>query len=173
MPFTPIHMILAAPLKAAVPRHFSVIVFGGTQIAMDIEPLIRSCLGHDELHAVTHNPLAACLIAAACAFAWRFLERWRGWTPQSRLMLWLSAFYGTLSHILLDSLYHIDPSMRWGRCATEHIDAGCDTSIEYQMLLGVALFSTPVLWLTRIACRQATRGWRYWKDRRTASPVSE
>ncbi|MBP8213848.1 MAG: hypothetical protein KAX66_00170 [Propionivibrio sp.] len=173
MPFTPIHMILAAPLKAAAPRHFSVIIFGGTQIAMDIEPLIRSYLGHAELHAVSHTPLAAFLIAAACAFVWRFLERWRGWTPQSRLMLWLSAFYGTFSHLYFDFLYHLDPAMYWGRCATEKMDAACTISVESQTVAMLALGITPVLWLTRVTCRQAARSWRYWKDRRTATPVSE
>ena len=67
MPFTPLHLVLAAPVKAGAPRHFSVIVFGATQIVMDIEPLIRSYRGDAELHSLTHNPLAACLIAIACA----------------------------------------------------------------------------------------------------------
>ena len=166
MPFTPVHMLLAAPIKAAAPRHFSVIVFGGVQIAMDIEPLIRSYLGHEELHSLTHNPFAACLIATACALIWRTLEGWRGWKPQTRLMLWLSAFYGALSHLLFDAAYHLDPTMSWGRCAVEHWDAGCDTSMEFQMLVGLAIYSTPVLFMLRLASRQAVRGWAYLRARR-------
>lgn len=166
MPFTPVHMILAAPIKAAAPRHFSIIVFGGVQVAMDLEPLIRSYLGHDELHSLTHNPLAACIIATACALIWRALEGWRGWEPQTRLMLWLSAFYGALSHLVFDAAYHLDPAMRWGECARQQWDAGCSTSLESQAIVGIAIFSTPVLFMLRLAIRQAVQGWACLRARR-------
>ena len=166
MPFTPFHLLLAAPAKAGAPRHFSVVVFGGVQVAMDIEPLIRSYLGHADLHGLTHNPFAACLIATACALVWRALEHWRRWRPMPRFMLWFSAFYGALSHLLFDAAYHLDPRMNWGRCAVEHWDAGCDTSMEFQMLAGLAIFATPVLWLSRLAFRLAARRWATLRARR-------
>ena len=39
MPFTPIHLGPGAALKAIGGRHFSFMVFGGSQVLMDIEPL--------------------------------------------------------------------------------------------------------------------------------------
>ena len=40
MPFTPFHMGPALALKAVTGRHFSVLVFGIAQVAMDVEPLV-------------------------------------------------------------------------------------------------------------------------------------
>lgn len=78
-------------------------------------------------------------------------------------MLWFSAFYGTLAHILLDSLYHIDPSMFWGKCHTEQLDGACNLSIEFQVVVTLAIVATPVLWLLRIAARQIYRGFWHFK----------
>ena len=39
MPFTPLHMGPGMFVKAAMPRHFSIIVFGLTQIVLDLEAL--------------------------------------------------------------------------------------------------------------------------------------
>jgi len=40
MPFTPIHLGPGAAFKAIGGRHSSFMVFGGSQLLMDIEPLV-------------------------------------------------------------------------------------------------------------------------------------
>ena len=40
MPFTPIHLGPGLAFKAIGGRHFSLMVFGGAQVLMDLEPLI-------------------------------------------------------------------------------------------------------------------------------------
>lgn len=62
MPFTPIHLGPGTALKAIGGRHFSFMVFGGTQVLMDIEPLIGMLRGWDVLHGYTHTLLGALLI---------------------------------------------------------------------------------------------------------------
>ena len=44
MPFTPFHMGAAVLLKPMVPVRFSVLVFGVSQVAIDIGPLVVSTL---------------------------------------------------------------------------------------------------------------------------------
>jgi hypothetical protein len=41
MPFTPFHLGPGALFKAAGGEHFSFTIFAGSQVLMDIEPLIR------------------------------------------------------------------------------------------------------------------------------------
>ncbi len=55
MPFTPFHLGAGAALKAIGGRHFSFMVFGGSQVLMDIEPLIGLVQGWDVLHGYTHT----------------------------------------------------------------------------------------------------------------------
>ncbi len=112
-------------IKAATGRHFSLIVFGFAQVAMDIEPLVRILRGDAVLHGFTHTYLGATLIAAAVVFAGRpvcqaLLDRWNAgltsrWLARLRSPAPLSwratvtgAFIGTYSHIALDSIMHTD-----------------------------------------------------------------
>ena len=50
MPFTPFHLGPGGVLKAVGGRHFSFMVFGGAQVLMDIEVLVRMDLGTPVLH---------------------------------------------------------------------------------------------------------------------------
>lgn len=114
MPFTPFHMGVGVAAKALAPRLISIQVFGLTQIAMDIEPGIGMATGSEVLHGWTHTLWGAVPVALACVVTWKLLEGrriWR-WTfePLQAATLWLSAFWGAWSHVLLDVLIHRDMS---------------------------------------------------------------
>lgn len=125
MPFTPFHLGAALILKPVAQRHFSLITFGMAQIAMDIEPLIGMMRNAEVLHGPTHTFLGAMLVAMPvalispqiCPPILRRLNREAkthklGWLSEpeqaTRSVVWLSAYFGTLSHVVLDSFMHHD-----------------------------------------------------------------
>ena len=130
MPFTPFHMGAALIVKPGLNRTFSVITFGLAQIAMDIEPGIGMLTGADVLHGPTHTILGALVIAylvmliapSVCNY---LLRRWNmevthhkiAWLvqpePPSKTAVTVGAFFGTLSHVALDSLMHHDIRPLW------------------------------------------------------------
>jgi hypothetical protein len=112
-------------LKALAGRHFSLMVFGFSQIAIDIEPLVRIIRGDAVLHGFTHTYLGATLIALGSALVGRpvcqfLLRYWNpdpsspflNWLPTAKTIPWsaafVGAFAGTYSHVFLDSIMHSD-----------------------------------------------------------------
>jgi len=71
MPFTPIHMGPGIPIhmgpgiliKSLLQGSFSLMVFGWTQIVMDIQTLIVLISGEGHLHGFTHTYVGVILIA--------------------------------------------------------------------------------------------------------------
>lgn len=125
MPFTPFHMGPGLAIKAAAGRHFSLMVFGFSQVAIDLEPLVRIIRGDAVIHGFTHTYAGATLIGAASAAAGRPVCQWllRWWPPDPaspllarlrgpELISWraaiVGAFAGTYSHVLLDGIMHSD-----------------------------------------------------------------
>lgn len=128
MPFTPFHMGVGLAAKVVAERHFSVLTFSIAQVAMDIEPLVGMLRQSPVLHGPTHTYLGAVPIAlvAAAVTPWLcrpLLTRWNDEVRHYR-MPWLveeadwkdwkprvvvpSALAGTFSHVLLDSVMHLD-----------------------------------------------------------------
>ena len=125
LPFTPFHMGAALIAKPGLNRNFSVITFGIAQVAMDIEPGVGMLTGSDVLHGPSHTILGALVIAylvmliapSICSY---LLRRWNKevihhklpWLAQleavPRVAVIVGAFFGTLSHVALDSLMHHD-----------------------------------------------------------------
>lgn len=90
-------------------------VFGWAQVIMDIQPLIVLLSGEGHLHGFTHTYIGATLIGAVTAvtgkYAAEFGLRIIGavhFLPISWPVTVFSAFVGTYSHVLLDSLMHSD-----------------------------------------------------------------
>lgn len=125
LPFTPFHMGAALIVKPALNRRFSVITFGIAQVAMDIEPGVRMAAGTDVLHGPTHTILGALIMAflvmlVAPGICNYLLAKWNKEViyykrpgllhsgPVSKTAVVMGAFFGTLSHVLLDSLIHHD-----------------------------------------------------------------
>jgi len=112
-------------VKAVTGCHFSLMVFGFSQVAMDIEPLVHIVRGDPILHGFIHTYLGATFVALVSFLVGRpicqFLLDY--WTPEpySPFMNWLrgpklitwpaaiaGAFVGTYSHVFLDSIMHPD-----------------------------------------------------------------
>jgi hypothetical protein len=125
MPFTPFHMGPGMAVKAAADRHFSIVVFGMTQVAFDLEVLWYLWRWEHPFHRFWHTYLGATIIAVVFAIVgkpvsqrvksiWnRFAARCgRADLSVTVRTTWISAFtaavIGAYSHILLDSLYHPD-----------------------------------------------------------------
>lgn len=104
-------------VKALLQGSFSLMVFGWSQIIMDIQPLIAIVTGKGKLHGFTHTYIGSTLIAIFSAVMGKYLSRWalvvisngaqRGINIRWRVAF-LSAFIGSYSHVLLDSIMHTD-----------------------------------------------------------------
>ena len=118
MPFTPIHMGPALLVKPILAGHFSLMIFGWTQIVIDLQPLYVLLTGEGQLHGITHTYLGAIIIAMISAVSGKYLSefafkitkkvhhsavsiiRWR--------VAFASALIGSVSHVFLDSIMHYD-----------------------------------------------------------------
>jgi hypothetical protein len=127
MPLTPLHMGPGLVFKAGLGARMSVVAFGLSQVAIDVEPLLAFLLGWMKLHGWTHTYLGATLIAAAVTAVGRppsewILRRWNRELRHHKLDRFQSpekltlgqvacgSFVGTWSHVAIDSLMH--PDMR-------------------------------------------------------------
>ena len=112
-------------VKPGLNQNFSVITFGIAQVAMDIEPAIGMLTGADVLHGPTHTILGALVIAclvmliapSICGYLLtkrnkEFIHYKLPWLVHSETVsttaVFAGAFFGTLSHVALDSLIHHD-----------------------------------------------------------------
>lgn len=119
MPFTPFHMGPGLFIKALLQGSFSLMVFGWTQIIMDLQPLIALLTGQGQLHGFSHTYIGATLIACFSALTGKYLSEVglyvlglnANW--QITIAWWvafLSAFIGGFSHVVIDSVMHSDMS---------------------------------------------------------------
>lgn len=115
MPFTPLHMGPGLLIKALLQGSFSLMVFGWTQILMDIQPLVVIITGTGHLHGFSHTYVGATLIGVVAALSGKYtaelglrLIREARYLPVRWPVAWGSAFIGSYSHVLLDSVMHAD-----------------------------------------------------------------
>jgi len=119
VPFTPFHLGPGAVLKAIGGRHFSFMVFGGSQVMMDIEPLVGIIRGSFVLHGITHTPPGALVIGTVAGIIGRPISSWVlkllqiphypfTWTAS-----FVAAYAGTFSHVILDAMMHPDTRPWW------------------------------------------------------------
>ena len=115
MPFTPLHMGPGIAVKALMQRKFSLLVFGWSQIVIDLQPLLVMLSGRGELHGFSHTLLGASLIGLLCGLTGKPLGQWGlrllrepRHLPLPWRVSFASAFIGTYSHVLIDSVMHID-----------------------------------------------------------------
>jgi len=105
-------------LKAILQGSFSLMVFGWAQIVMDIQPLLVLISGSGHLHGFSHTYIGATLLAVFSALSGKYLSEFglklfgisKAENPLSIswLVAFSSAFIGTFSHVLLDSIMHGD-----------------------------------------------------------------
>ena len=124
MPFTPFHMGPALLLKGAARQRFSLLVFGGSQVLIDLDPLVRILRGDAILHGFTHTLTGAFLVGLVAAAIGRPLSNWfLGLLRRESRERWAapllrgdvtwgvalaSAWIGTGSHLVLDGIMHAD-----------------------------------------------------------------
>ena len=115
MPFTPLHMGPGLAVKAVMQRKFSLLVFGWSQVVIDLQPLLAMTTGRVELHGFSHTLLGATLIGLLCGLSGKHLAEWGLRLlrePRHLPVRWRvafgSAFIGTYSHVLIDSVMHVD-----------------------------------------------------------------
>ncbi|MCP5149917.1 MAG: DUF4184 family protein [Chromatiales bacterium] len=119
MPFTPLHLGPGLAIKLVLRDRFSVVVFAGAQVAMDVEPLVRMLRGDAVVHGPSHTYLGALLVGVASMLIGKvaYGPIARTWNARAAPALptavgWAAAgsgaFLGTTSHVLLDSLMHGD-----------------------------------------------------------------
>jgi hypothetical protein len=157
MPFTPLHLGAGAVLKAALGPRFSFVVFGGAQVLMDIEPLVRIVRGDTILHGYTHTLAGALAIGAVATLTGKPIGGWflRALRIAPSSIPWTAAaggaFLGTLTHLPLDAIMHSDMRPWWPLSADNGLlDA---LSFDALNLLCVALAALGGLgvWLRRKA----------------------
>lgn len=119
MPFTPFHLGPGAAFKAIGGRRFSFMVFGGSQVLIDIEPLVGIIQGWPILHGATHTVLGALVIGLVAGVMGRPIsELVLKWLrikhhPITWTVSLLSGLIGTYSHISLDAIMHRDMNPLW------------------------------------------------------------
>jgi len=119
MPVTPFHLGPGVAFKAIGGRHFSFMVFGGSQVLMDIEPLIGMLTNKPILHGPTHTLLGALVIGTIAGIIGRpistvVLRRLSiAHYPFTWLASFIGAYVGTFSHVILDAIMHSDMSPWW------------------------------------------------------------
>ncbi|WP_416308341.1 hypothetical protein [Neptunicella sp. SCSIO 80796] len=164
MPFTPLHMGPGIAVKAVLQSSFSLMVFGWAQIVMDIQPLVVTLTGEGHLHGFSHTYIGATLLALFAALSGKYLSEVglhllglnRQWQVKiSWRVTLLSAFLGTYTHVLLDSLMHSDlepfyPSstdnlfLGWISIAAIHKFcwySGVIGGVVYYIILGIQKFN--------------------------------
>lgn len=119
MPFTPFHLGPGATFKAIGGRHFSFMVFGGSQVLMDIEPLLGILRGSPVLHGYTHTVLGALVIGIVAALIGKPISAYAlalfriPHAPFTWLAAFSGALAGTFSHIVFDAVMHSDMRPWW------------------------------------------------------------
>jgi hypothetical protein len=127
MPFTPFHMGPGLLIKSVTQQYFSLMIFGFSQVAMDIEVLFHMAHRDHILHGFSHTYVGATLVAVISIVIGRpicqfLLNRWipeedstfETWVRGPKKISWFAATcgasLGTFSHVFLDSIMHFDLS---------------------------------------------------------------
>lgn len=114
MPFTPFHLGPGALFKGIGRDRFSFMIFGGSQVLIDIEPGYRMIVGDSVLHGPSHTIAGAIAIGVIATVIGKpvsefFLQLFRYPRPK---IPWqaaaLGAFLGTFSHLAFDAVMHSD-----------------------------------------------------------------
>lgn len=118
MPFTPFHMGTGIFLKAILQGSFSLMVFGWSQIVMDLQPLWVIINGHGHLHGFSHTFIGGSLLAVLAALSGKYLSEFGllilGISKKNQpikiswIVAFVSAFIGCFSHVVLDGIMHSD-----------------------------------------------------------------
>ena len=117
MPITPFHFGPGAAIHALAPKQVSFLAFCASNVLIDVEPLYFMLTHQYPVHRFLHTFIGASLIViltvalfvGARAFAQRiWLPNLFKWRELGVFAVTIGAFFGSYSHIVLDSLMHSD-----------------------------------------------------------------
>jgi len=158
MPFTPIHMGPGILIKAILRSSFSLMVFGWSQIMIDIQPLIVLIAGKGHLHGFTHTYIGAILIGIISALTGKYFSeiglKILGLAKgQPVIIQWwvafLSAFIGSFSHVLIDSITHTDVQPFYPMILANNFHGFVSIGALHKFCLYSGLAGVVVYYLTR------------------------
>ena len=130
MPLTPYHMGPGILAKALLRGSFSLVVYGWTQIIMDVQPLIADVTHEGPYHGFTHTYVGATLLGAGAAVTGKYIVDAgsyllpHSWRPRERTrwrVAFLSAFIGSYGHVVLDSFVPTDVRPWWPLSASNQL----------------------------------------------------
>lgn len=160
MPFTPIHLGAGLAVKAIGQRQFSFLIFAGSQVLMDIQPLLGIINGWAVLHGVTHTLGGALLIGTLAALMGKPISQWLlrylkfGHWSIAWPVAFVSAYIGTFSHIALDAIMHADMNP-WLPFKAGNSWLGIMTLEQLHLLcLGLGMFGLAIMGLRRLCLNQ-------------------
>ena len=125
LPVTPFHFGPGLLIKAAAPRHFSLLSFVATEVVVDVEVVVRIARGSWPIHGELHSLLGSTIVGLAVGLTIHQIGRWvRRRRPriQARPMLRAElslptsiagGLIGGVSASLLDALMHEDVQPFW------------------------------------------------------------
>lgn len=151
MPFTPIHLGAGLAFKGLGGHRFSFMVFGGSQVLMDIEPLIGILRDWDVLHGYSHTLAGATIIGGIAGVIGRpiselALQKLRiSHAPFTWAASFIGAYAGTFSHIGLDAIMHSDMVPFWPLLAGNPWLGLVDIDALHLLCLVLGLFGLALL----------------------------
>ncbi len=157
MPFTLFHMGPGIAVKSLLQGSFSLMIFGWTQIVMDVQPLVVILTGQGHMHGFSHTYLGATIIAVISAVSGKYMiECGVKPTVIYRKIAFLSAFIGSFSHVLLDSIMHRDCVPLYPFSSENHIQGIVSVSTLHSLCvysgwLGIVCYYS-IVWFRK--CRR-------------------
>jgi membrane-bound metal-dependent hydrolase YbcI (DUF457 family) len=142
-------------VKAILQGSFSLLVFGWTQILMDIQPLLVMLTGEGHLHGFSHTYIGGSLIAVFAALTGKYLAelglKILRIDKQRLTILWpvafLSAFIGSVSHVLLDSIMHTDVEPFYPISLGNHFYGLVSVAVLHKFCLYSGLIGTAIYYV--------------------------
>lgn len=162
MPFTPVHLGIAVPVKAVSNKKFNLMIFAWAQVVMDLQPLIVILTHRGRTHGITHTLIGAIVLGLVSAVSGKVLLELAGkivnWPYLKRGVLswkvvFISAYFGTLSHVLLDALIYPDMDLFWPFREGNPLRIGVSSLQMYGFCLLSGLVGG-VLWLVLFIIRK-------------------
>ena len=162
MPFTPIHLGIAMPVKAVSEKKFSLLTFALAQVVMDTQPLVAMLTQKGKVHGWSHTFLAAAGLGAVTAVSAKYLlegianlfgldKRGKIVIPW-KVVLW-SALFGTFSHVLLDGLIYPEMEPFWPFSQSNPLYFGIRSNQVILFCLACGAVGT-LAWLARVVIRK-------------------
>jgi membrane-bound metal-dependent hydrolase YbcI (DUF457 family) len=175
VPFTPLHMGPVLTVKAVSPAAVSLVVYGTSQILIDLQPLVVMVSGKGNSHGITHTFIMGIVLGGVASASGKylaefFLNLFRKKDQPRVKVSWdvaiFSGVFGGLLHVLMDALVYADIHPLWPFAKGNPLAAlGVD---DYKMLTfcvlsglaGLVVYGVVKLleWLNRHQTSDASKG---------------